>query len=356
MSTERTPLTSLPVRVGVIGVGAMGKNHARIYSELRDVDLVGVTDRDTDAATRVAGEYGTESLALERLLERCDAVSVAVPTHVHADVVSRCFEAGVHVLVEKPIAETIEEGREMAAHARDAGLLLQVGHIERFNPAVRTVSELIDDLDVISLEAERLGPPTDRSALGNVVFDLMVHDVDIVGAILGAEPDSISAMGTGDGKYATATVEYDDVVARLTASRVTQKKVRKLTVTARECLVEVDYLEQSVLIHRDSYPEYLIDDGQRRYRHESVVERPRVDNGEPLRHELESFLEAARTGSEPVVTAQDGIDALETVQRIDGIVSDDGHSDEEGQAQQREQDGAQPDHESDQEREQEVQA
>jgi len=105
----------------------------------------------------------------------------------------------------------------------------------------------------------------------------------------------------------------------VTASRVTQKKVRKLTVTARECLVEVDYLEQSVLIHRDSYPEYLTDDGQSRYRHESVVERPRVDTGEPLRNELESFVEAVRTGTEPEVTAEDGIQALETVQLIDRL-------------------------------------
>ncbi|RQH00355.1 Gfo/Idh/MocA family protein [Natrarchaeobius oligotrophus] len=322
MSTERSPFGSRPVRAGVIGVGAMGENHARVYSELRDVDLVGVADRQTELAERVADEYGTTRLSMDELLERCDAVTVAVPTHAHYEVVTSCLAAGVHVLVEKPIAETIEEGRTMAKRADDAGLVLQVGHIERFNPAVRTVHELIDDLDVISLEAERLGPPTDRSALGNVVFDLMVHDVDIVGSVLEEEPAPITAMGADDGRYATATMGYGDVVATLTASRVTQKKVRKLTVTARECLLEVDYLEQSVLIHRDSYPEYLVDDGQRRYRHESVVERPRVDNGEPLRHELESFVEAVRTGSTPEVTAEDGIDALETVQRIDAIVSD----------------------------------
>ncbi len=248
-------------------------------------------------------------------------MTVAVPTHAHYETVSRCLEAGVHVLVEKPIAETIEQGRTMAKLAQNAGVVLQVGHIERFNPAVQTVGDLIDDLDVISIEAERLGPPIDRSAPGNVVFDLMVHDVDIVASLLEDDPESISAMGTEDSRYATATMGYGDVVATVTASRVTQKKVRKLTVTARECLVEVDYLEQSVLIHRDSYPEYLIDDGQRRYRHESVVERPRVDNGEPLRHELESFVETVRSGSEPVVTAEDGIAALETVQRIDALVS-----------------------------------
>ncbi|WP_049925957.1 Gfo/Idh/MocA family protein [Halopiger goleimassiliensis] len=319
-----TPTRDQPrsIRAGVVGVGAMGENHARVYSELPAVDLVGVSDRDAAVAREVAAEYGTDALDVESLLERCDVVTVAVPTPAHYETVSRCLEAGVHVLVEKPITETLEQGRRLAEQADEAGLVLQVGHIERFNPAVQTVDDLLDDLEVISLEAERLGPPVDRTNRGNVVYDLMVHDVDIVDSLLGDRPDSITAMGTDDGQYATATLAYDDVLASLTASRVTQKKVRKLTVTARECLVEVDYLEQSVLIHRDSYPEYLNDDGTRRYRHESVVERPRVDNGEPLRHELEAFVEAVRTESEPEVTAQDGIEALETVQRIDALVDD----------------------------------
>ncbi|PCR89159.1 Gfo/Idh/MocA family protein [Natrinema ejinorense] len=321
MSTNRRTdaTTEEPIRAGVIGVGAMGENHARVYDELPTVDLVGVTDRDDEIADRVADAFDTESLPLETLLERCEAVTVAVPTAAHADVVSTCLEAGVHVLVEKPIAETVDQGERLAEQAREAGRVLQVGHIERFNPAVQAVDALIDDLDVIAIEAQRLGPPIDRTTTDNVSFDLMVHDVDVVGSLLGERPRSVAAMGTENGQYATATIEYGDAVATVTASRVTQKKVRKLTVTARECLVEVDYLEQSVLIHRDSYPTYLSDDGQPRYRHESVVERPRVDTGEPLRNELESFVEAVRTGSEPTVTAEDGIRALETVQLIDRL-------------------------------------
>ncbi|RZH66926.1 Gfo/Idh/MocA family protein [Natrinema altunense] len=310
-----------PIRAGVVGVGSMGENHARVYGELAGVELVGVTDRDDEVAAGIATRYGTDALALETLCDRCDVVTVAVPTPAHYETVSTCLEAGVHVLVEKPIAETVEQGHALAEQAREAGLVLQVGHIERFNPAVQTVAELIDDLDVISVEAERLGPPIDRTAPGNVIFDLMVHDVDIVGSLLDDKPHSLAAMGTDNGQYATATIEYDDVIATVTASRLTQKKVRTLTVTARECLVEVDYLEQSVLIHRDSYPEYVADDGQPRYRHESVVERPRIDSGEPLRNELESFVEAVRTGSTPAVTAEDGIAALETVKLIDRLAT-----------------------------------
>lgn len=133
MSTEHT-LSTARTTAGVIGVGAMGANHARVYSELPNVELAGVTDHDADIARQVADEYGTDALTLEELLERCDVVSVAVPTHVHYDLVTTCLEADVNVLVEKPIAETVEEGRRMAALAEERGLVLQVGHIERFNP------------------------------------------------------------------------------------------------------------------------------------------------------------------------------------------------------------------------------
>ena len=324
MNPDQSSAQSPSLRAGVVGVGSMGENHARVYSELRGAELVGVTDLDDELATRVAHEYGTEALPFDRLCERCDVVTVAVPTAAHHETVSACLDAGVHVLVEKPIADTLEAARDLERRAREADVVLQVGHIERFNPAVETLASLLDDLDVIAVEAERVGPPVDRCGDDGVVLDLMIHDVDVVRSLLAAEPTAITAMGAADGEYATAKLEYPDgVIASFTASRVTQKKIRRLTVTARECLVEVDYLEGSVLIHRDSFPAYVTDDGRNRYRHESVVERPRVDNGEPLRRELEAFLEAARTGTEPVVPAADGIRALETVQAIDRLVADD---------------------------------
>ena len=315
---DQEPTESTPLRAGVVGVGSMGENHARVYSELREAELVGVADLDTTLAEHVAETYGTEPLAFEELLASCDVVSVAVPTAAHYDTVRACLEAGIDVLVEKPIAETVGQARELAAHARERDLVLQVGHVERFNPAVGTLESLVSDLEVIAVDAQRLGPPVDRSGRDGVVTDLMIHDVDVVGSLLEGEPVSIAASGTADGEYATARLEYPDgVVASLTASRVTQKKVRRLTVTARECLVEVDYLEQSVLLYRDSFPEYVTDDGRNRYRHESVIERPRVENGEPLRREIESFLSAVRTGSPPEVTAEDGLRALGTVAEIE---------------------------------------
>lgn len=323
--TNSNAIESTPTRAGVIGVGAMGENHARVYSELRTVELVGVADLDTELARRVAAEYGTRATSIEVLLDSCDVVSIAVPTGTHYEIVRRCLEAGVHVLVEKPITERTERGRKLSTLADELGLVLQIGHIERFNPAVRTLTTLIEDLDVIAVDAQRLGPPVDRSVTDGVTLDLMIHDVDVVQSLLDADPTAVGATGTADGQHATATVEFGDVVATFTASRVTQRKIRQLTVTARDCLVEVDYLDQTVFVYRDSFPEYVTDDeGHNRYRHESIIERPEVQNREPLRAELESFVAAAESRSEPEVTAEDGLRALETVQSIDRLVRMDG--------------------------------
>ncbi|WP_247728454.1 Gfo/Idh/MocA family protein [Halovivax limisalsi] len=308
---------SNPPRAGVVGVGAMGENHARVYSESRGVSLAGVTDLDDELARCVAAEYETTTMELDSLLETCDVVSVAVPTSVHYDTVQRCLEAGVHVLVEKPITDDVERGRELATLARESGLVLQVGHVERFNPAVRAAKRLLSDLEIIAVDAKRLGPPIDRTATDRVTLDLMIHDVDVVQSMLDARPTSVSATGTADGQHATATLEFDDVVATLTASRVSQRKVRRLTIMAVDCLVEVDYLDQSVLVYRDSFPEYVTDESGTHYRHESVIERPEVKNREPLRAEIESFVTSVTEGSAPVVTAEDGLNALETIDSID---------------------------------------
>ncbi len=301
----------------------MGQNHARVYRELAATELVGVTDADAAAADRAATEYGTTAYDIDALLNRVDAVSIAVPTRFHADVVADAIDAGVHVLCEKPFVADPERGRELAAAARRAGVTLQIGHIERFNPAVRALDAIVPELDIIAVTADRLGPPLERDIDTSVVFDLMIHDIDILCSMLDAEPASLSASGTKDGDYATATCSFeDDVEATLTASRVTQQKVRQLAITAEDCRVTVDYVDQSVEIHRGSTPEYVSADGDLRHRVESVVERPLVENGEPLKRELASFADAARNGTEPVVTAEDGIRAVEVASRVAAHITD----------------------------------
>lgn len=309
----------MTVDVGVVGVGAMGKNHARVYSELPGAALVGIADADVDRAEAVAGDFGTAPYAVDELIDRADAVSVAVPTEYHADVAGACIDAGTHVLVEKPFVDSPEAGRELVERAEAAGVTVQVGHIERFNPAVTELSRIVEDISPIAIDARRLGPPTDdeRSLDDDVVHDLMIHDLDVVRSLVGGEVADINALCTDDGQHANAQLRFDDgTVATLTASRVTQKKVRDLTITAEQCYVELDYLMQDLEIHRQSRPEYMKVEGNVRYQHEGITERPMIQSGEPLRYELESFVDAAANGTPPRVTGADGIRAVELADAV----------------------------------------
>ena len=309
----------MTVSVGVLGVGSMGRHHARVYQELGDADLVGVADVDAETAAEVAAAYDTQVRSPEDLVDAADAVSIAVPSQFHHEIGVRALRAGVHALIEKPLAPTEEEAESLVSAAADAGVQLHVGHIERFNPAVRTVAEFVDDLDLIAVDARRLGPPVDeeRDVDDGVVLDLMTHDLDIVRSLVDAPVADVTASGSPDEQYVTATLAFDnDVVGSLTASRVTQRKVRELTLTAADCQVTLDYIDRSVRIHRRTRPEFFVNDGDLRYRSEQVVERPTVDNGEPLKNELSAFVEAVRDGSDPVVPGDDGVAALSLARRV----------------------------------------
>jgi len=308
-----------PLVAGVIGVGSMGYHHARVYSELPGANLRYVADKDDSRAREVAEEYGATAVDRETLYEAVDVVSIAVPTIHHYETVRDAIDHGVHVLVEKPFVADLAKGRKLDRVAKDAGIVLQVGHIERFNPAVRVLADLVPDLKVVGVTADRLGPPVDREGEDSVVMDLMVHDIDILLSLQDSPISSLSAKAHDD-RHATAQFEFEDgSIASLTASRLTQQKVRTLSVTAISCRVTVDLIDQTVEIHRHSAPAYVESNGDVRYRHESVIERPTVENGEPLRAELESFLEAARTGRDPLVTAEDGLRALELASKIESL-------------------------------------
>lgn len=305
------------VDVGVIGVGSMGENHARVYRELQGTRLVGVADLDDDRANQVAEANLTDPLPSAALIEAVDAVSVAVPTPAHFEVTKACIEAGVDVLVEKPFVASLDDGRMLARMAREHDVVLQVGHIERFNPAVQSMLSVADGLNIIATAARRVGPPVDRPDLDGVIMDLMVHDLDVVLELAGAMPSSIDAVVSQDGQYATAILTFpNDSVCTLTASRVNQRRIRDFEVTANECQIAVDYLDQGVHIYRQSRPEYTREDGFLRHRSERVIERPIVEHGEPLKNQLASFVAASRSGEEPSVTADDGLRVIEVAQRI----------------------------------------
>lgn len=303
---------------GVIGVGAMGQHHARVYSELPTVELVGVTDTDSARADEVAARYGTVSMNREDLLDAVDAVTLAVPTAAHYHLALECIERGVHVLVEKPFVKDAADGYDLVAKARAADVALQVGHIERFNPAIDVLDEIIPSFEVIAVNVDRLGPPPAREISDNVVRDLMVHDIDVLLTVLNSDVADVAAVGTADGRFATAQLTFDSgLLASVTASRVTQRKVRRLRVTASEAWIDVDYANQDVEIHRHSVPEYIEVDGALRDRQLSVIERPIVANGEPLRYELKAFVSTVRQGGEPVVGGIDGIRVIKVTEAIE---------------------------------------
>ena len=304
--------TDGPTRVGVVGVGTMGQHHARVYGELSGAELVGVYDAAAERADEIAAERGTRAMELDELLAAVDAVSLAVPTDYHYDLARQCIERDVGVLVEKPFVKDLEEGRELIELAEERDVTVQVGHIERFNPAVDVLTDYLAerDLNVVAVDGDRLNPPlgADREIQDSAALDLMTHDIDILLSLVDAEASSVSGARTEDGNYSTATFQFEDgTIGRLTASRTTQERVRELTVTAEECLIRVDYADQSVEVHRHAPAE-----GQ-----DEVIERLSVESVEPLKSELGSFVDAVETGDRPVVTAGDGLRVVELALRID---------------------------------------
>ena len=257
-------------------------------------------------------------LSRARGLAVADLVSIAVPTQYHYDTAMAALDADTNVLVEKPIVGDPERGQELIAHAEDRGLTLQVGHIERFNPVVTALQDLVADLDVHAIHSKRLGPPLDREIDDTAVMDLMIHDLDIVGSLVDEPVTDVGAAGTSGERYASANLQFESgIVSNLVASRVTQEKVRTLTISARECRVKADYIDQTIEIHRQSTPSFAGDDDPVHYRHEGYVEELTVERVEPLAAELRSVAEAARNDHKPEVTGRDGLRALKLAERIE---------------------------------------
>ncbi|UPM43338.1 Gfo/Idh/MocA family protein [Halocatena salina] len=310
------------LRAGVIGVGSMGQNHARVYNELSETELVGVADANASRAQSIASEYGTDAYAIASLLDHVDMVSIAVPTQYHSTIARDCIAANVDLLIEKPFVGDPAEGRDLIERADERDVILQVGHIERFNPAVRALMGMVDDLDIIGINVERLGPPPSRAIEDTAVMDLMIHDVEIMLAIVGEPVASVQAAGNHEGRYAESLLEFESgIIGQLSASRVTQRKIRRLTISAESCWVELDYINQSVEVHRQSSSEF-VNKGDIHHRHSNVVERLSIDQTEPLKNELTSFATAVRNHEAPIVTGEDGLRALELTQTIDTKVND----------------------------------
>jgi predicted dehydrogenase len=325
------------IRAAVVGVGHLGKVHARVYHEISGVDLVAVVDTNQKAAEKVAGEWGAKVLdSVKDLVGQVDAVSIAVPTVDHAAVAGVLIEAGIHVLVEKPMTSTLEEGRELVAQSRKAGVVLQVGHVERFNPAVMAAEKHIDT--PLFIEAHRLSPFSFRSADIDVVLDLMIHDLDIISHLVGAELEHVDAVGvpifSEKVDIANARLVYaSGCVANVTASRVSAKQMRKIRVFSKDAYVSLDYGERRALIFRKSQKvksgEIRVSDlaGQKipnplEFFLTNIIEVEEVsfDEHEPLKKEVESFLSCVRGEGPPAVSGEAGLRAMEEAEQVKSAI------------------------------------
>jgi predicted dehydrogenase len=308
------------VRIGVIGVGHMGQFHANILAGLDGVDFVGIHDAQQERAERLATKFGVKIFeSVDRLLSKVDAVCVAVPTNYHYKVASLALKAGVHVLVEKPMTRTVRYAERLVALANERGLILQTGHVERFNGAIRQIGNIINQPKLV--EARRLSPWMPRIKDVGVVLDLMVHDVDIVLGLINSPVTAVDAVGTSVySPYedaATAILQFENgCVANLTASRITNEKIRTLSISQKDAYICLDYNRQGIDIYRRLSQDYSLKHEEIRYTIETTVERVFVHSVNPLQQELMHFCDCVRGVATPLVTGESDINTLRLTRTI----------------------------------------
>jgi len=323
----------VPVKVGVIGIGNMGWHHARVLSLLRDADLIGVADPDPERGHLATEQFGCRWFADYReMLSEVEAVCIAVPTLLHHPVGLACLQAGVHVLIEKPIAASQDEATALINAAHQAHRLLQVGHIERFNPAFRELIKVVANEEVVVLEGRRHSPHSDRANDVSVVLDLMIHDIDLVLELAQAPVVRLAAAGgrsaEGPIDYVNATLGFENgVVASLTASKMSHRKIRSLSAHCRSSLVETDFLNHTLHIHRRAHEWVSADHGELLYRNDGFIEEVSTTSIEPLYAELEHFLQCVRGRETPAVDGLQASRALKLADLIEQAVEhpDSGH-------------------------------
>lgn len=299
------------VRAAVVGVGYLGAFHAEKYANLDDVDLIGIIDADPLRAAEIAAARGSEVLpGLDALPGRVDCVSLAVPTSLHYRLARQLLESGIDVLVEKPMTETVAEGRELVDIAARTGRILQVGHLERFNPAIRALGDIVTQPRFI--ECHRLAPFVERGTDVDVILDLMIHDLDIILSIVRGEVVAIEAVGipvlSESTDIANARLRFDNgCIANVTASRVTLKRERKLRLFQSDTYVSVDYSKKHIQVVRRR-----LVDGQPHV----DVEELDLGAGDALFAEIEQFVDCVRTRHAPLVDGSAGLRALEVAHQI----------------------------------------
>ncbi len=324
------------VKVGVIGVGHLGQHHVKHFASLANADLVGVYDLNPTRANEIANQYNVKSYNnIDELLSTCDAVSIVTPTTQHAEIAERCIMSGKHVFIEKPITKTVAEANHLLSLTQKNGTVIQVGHIERLNPALLALKNY--ELKPKFIEVQRLAPYTIRGTEVPVVLDLMIHDIDIILSLVNSPVKSIRASGvsimTDSVDIANARVRFENgTVANLTSSRIAQNKVRKLKFFQRNLYITIDFLlgltevyraiDSDTTVSKTMVTAPLNNDGGQR---SIVYEKPSIKKTDALRLELTNFIESVQGNAKPIVDGKAGRDALEVAANIQKIIIEDIH-------------------------------
>ncbi|GJL78606.1 MAG: oxidoreductase [Nitrospinaceae bacterium] len=308
------------VKAGVIGVGKMGEYHVGVLSEMSEVTLVGVVDIDEDRARSIAKNFGCSYYTDYRdIFEKVDVVVIAVPTSLHYSVAKDSLIAGTHALLEKPCADNLDQARELFDLATDKGLTLHVGHIERFNGAVQELHKIVSD--PIYVECKRMSSFNERIKDDGVVLDVMIHDIDIILNLINSKVVKTHVLGTSvfskKDDLVSVQLEFENgCIASIVASRASQNKERTLSVTQKDSYVLLDYTDQEIYVHRQSSSEHQLSKGSLRYKQESLVERIFVHKENPLKLELQHFIDCAKNGSPRKVGVDSELYSLEIALNI----------------------------------------
>jgi predicted dehydrogenase len=330
-------MSSGKLKIAVIGVGHLGKEHARIYSDMPDVSIAGIVDISKKKGEEAAKRYNTRYYSsYKEILDKVNAASVAVPTKSHYEITKELLKNGIPVLVEKPMTGTLSEAEELIRLSKRNNTVLQPGYVERFNPAIQAIQKLNVSLKFI--ECHRLSPFTFRSADIGVVLDLMIHDIDIILYLSKSKVKKIDAVGvnviSNKEDIANARIQFENgCVANITASRVSFEPMRKIRLFSEDSYISLDYQKQEAMIYKKS-PKLTLKSINVEDRDVSTIkdlksfvfgdllkiERIKMDNQEPLKKEIESFVNCIKNGKNPVVSGEEGVEAIKTANIIKGEI------------------------------------
>ncbi len=309
------------IGIGIIGVGKMGTYHANVLSTMDDeIEFIGVYDIDDRRAQDVSEKYKIRAYeSLEELLDEADGVCVAVPTGIHYDISKKALDSGVHTLVEKPISRTIEEATDLVNTASANKLIFQVGHIERFKGAVAELRKIVADPYLV--EARRIGPWKDKDWDTGVVFDLMIHDIDIVLSLINSNVKHIDSIGkrvkSNYEDIASAVLQFENgTIATITSSRLSETRIRTMAISQDRAYIVLDFEKDDINIFRGSSASFFVSPVEITYKHDSFVERVLVQRENALKDELQHFIDCIYGRTEPIVSGEDDIKTLDITLRI----------------------------------------